>query len=439
MSASKEPVTRPPSATNGWISLVGALSGILTLLVLINHGGVPTTAAMILCGLAITLPIMVGDFFILRVHRRASTGLGIRQAGPWNWARISTKLVGLLATYGTIAFFYWLLPEYHKDFFDPFYHLAGQILPWIVLFSVPYFALVDQRMKKPRDAYWHLGRIVLGHWAVTSETRRKLKEHALGWAIKAFFVPLMTVFFYKNIGWMMAHPPVESLSQFRTAVFWFISLGFFLDVAFAFIGYVLTMRLFDSHIRSSNPLLLGWGVALVCYPPFWTLIGDNYLAYKNSPDWFAWLQPYPTLLMIWGSVLIGLVMIYALATVIFGIRFSNLTHRGIITGGPYRFTKHPAYVAKNLYWWLATVPFIAEAGWQVALASCLMLLGVNVIYFLRARTEERHLASDPAYVAYALWINENGLFRNISRIVPLLRFKAPLPAPESSDSKPFAI
>ena len=425
MPDSEQPITRPRSVTNGWINLVGAVSGIATLLVLVDRSGISTMTAMLLCALAITLPIMIGEILVLRVHRRKTTGLGTRQPGPRNWPRVFTKLVGLLATYGIIAFFYWLLPEYHKTFFDPFYDIAGKIFPWIVLFSLPYFILVDQRMENPKDAYWHLGRILLGNWAITSDTRRKLKEHALGWTIKAFFVPLMTVFFYKNIGWMMAHPPAQSLTEFRTAVFWWISLGFFLDIAFAFIGYVLTMRLFDSHIRSSNPLLLGWGVALVCYPPFWSLISDHYLAYKNSPDWFNWLQPHPALLMIWGTILIGLVMIYALATVIFGIRFSNLTHRGIITGGPYRFTKHPAYVAKNLYWWLASVPFIAEAGWQVAFMSCLMLLGVNFIYVLRARTEERHLAHDPTYVAYANWINENGMFRKISRIAPIFRFREP--------------
>lgn len=37
--------------------------------------------------------------------------------------------------------------------------------------------------------------------------------------------------------------------------------------------------------------------------------------------------------------------IYAWATIMFGGRFSNLTHRGIITNGPYPWTKHPAYRA----------------------------------------------------------------------------------------------
>ena len=46
----------------------------------------------------------------------------------------------------------------------------------------------------------------------------------------------------------------------------------------------------------------------------------------------------------------------------FSFRFSNLTHRGIITSGPYRFTKHPSYVSKNIAW-----SFVSQAIGQLSL------------------------------------------------------------------------
>jgi hypothetical protein len=52
---------------------------------------------------------------------------------------------------------------------------------------------------------------------------------------------------------------------------------------------------------------------------------------------------------------------------------------------------------------------------------------VSTIYFLRAKTEERHLSKDPAYVEYALWMDEHGWLRFLNR-VPLVRgmmYKAP--------------
>ena len=38
------------------------------------------------------------------------------------------------------------------------------------------------------------------------------------------------------------------------------------------------------------------------------------------------------------------------------VRFSNLTYRGVLTNGPYAFTRHPAYLSKNLFWWCASMP-----------------------------------------------------------------------------------
>jgi len=113
--------------------------------------------------------------------------------------------------------------------------------------------------------------------------------------------------------------------------------------------------------------------------------------------------------------------------VTFGVRFSNLTHRGILTNGPYRFTKHPAYITKNLSWWLISIPFL-HAPATAAIRHSIALGCINTIYFLRARTEERHLSRDPVYVAYALWMNEHGVLRFLGRWIPALRYKAPTEA-----------
>ena len=73
----------------------------------------------------------------------------------------------------------------------------------------------------------------------------------------------------------------------------------------------------------------------------------------------------------------------------------------IITSGPYRFTKHPAYLCKNLSWWLISMPFMLSSTWQDSLRHCAMLLLANAVYYWRAKTEEKHLLSDHNYQAYA--------------------------------------
>lgn len=103
-------------------------------------------------------------------------------------------------------------------------------------------------------------------------------------------------------------------------------------------------------------------------------------------------------------------MLYWLSTASFGIRFSNLTYRGLIDHGPYRYTKHPAYWSKNIYWWLHAVPFVGITSAGDFARSFLGLGFVSLIYYLRAKTEERHLRKFPEYRAYCDWIDTNGLW-----------------------------
>jgi protein-S-isoprenylcysteine O-methyltransferase Ste14 len=97
-------------------------------------------------------------------------------------------------------------------------------------------------------------------------------------------------------------------------------------------------------------------------------------------------------------------LVYMAATLHFGVRFSNLTHRGIVRSGLYGLVRHPAYAAKNFAWWCVMFPAIVysglHTGWQLALAQTLGLLLMSLVYYWRAITEERHLRADPAYCDY---------------------------------------
>lgn len=224
--------------------------------------------------------------------------------------------------------------------------------------------------------------------------------------VKAFFLPLMLAFSYTwflQVQWNLSEAP-----SFR----WYslsLALLYLVDTVFASIGYMSASRWLDSHIRSSNPYWLGWISALICYPPFFDWLKATGFNYRDGVEWHHWLGISPPLAWCWGGAILLLTGVYTWATIVFGIRFSNLTHRGIITHGPYRYTKHPAYLAKNASWWLISVPFISAAGTMQATLHCLILVGMNGIYWLRARTEEKHLRSDPVYLAYSTWIAEHGL------------------------------
>ena len=204
----------------------------------------------------------------------------------------------------------------------------------------------------------------------------------------------------------------STIYNFRTFYEFGYYYVFLADVAISCVGYLISLRLFDTHLRWAEPTVAGWVTALMCYQPFWGLFGRLYFDYtRENFAWGPWLQNNPILYYIWGSTILALYIIYLSATIVFGCRFSNLTHRGILTNGPYRWTKHPAYIAKNLAYWLTFVPFIiSESLWDSIRRSAALLL-VNGIYYARAKTEEAHLSQDPAYVQYKNWIARHGIFR----------------------------
>jgi hypothetical protein len=123
--------------------------------------------------------------------------------------------------------------------------------------------------------------------------------------------------------------------------------------------------------------------------------------------------------------------------VVFGIRFSNLTYRGVLTHGPYRFTRHPAYLSKNLFWWASVLPFLVSSGSVVdAVRNSLFLLAVNAIYYWRARTEEAHLlAEDPKYRDYHAWMEANGLIT--APLARLGRMLTGRPAARAAEAQAF--
>jgi len=201
-------------------------------------------------------------------------------------------------------------------------------------------------------------------------------------------------------------------------------LLFLIDVQIGTVGYLFTLRPLDAHIRSGNPFLAGWLAALMCYPPFvyGVMSNDGVIGYEyNTADWGYWFQGHEALLWIWAGWLVFLTAVYAWATVAFGIRFSNLTYRGVLTNGPYRFTRHPAYLSKNAFWWCSTLPFLVTSGSLVDAVRNTFFLGcVSAVYYWRARTEEAHLlAEDAKYREYHAWMAQHGLIT--SRLSKLIR------------------
>ncbi|MEL7445957.1 MAG: DUF1295 domain-containing protein [Pseudomonadota bacterium] len=357
-------------------------------------------------------PMAIWSLLVDRVHLRPSTGI------DWSLKRSIAdvlgvslvKIAGLWATWILLAALYCLCRWY----WDGQYLFAMQVLAWaivpMVVLSVPYVIWLDRYMVNPRDGTWHFGAMLIGREVFDGE---QVKKHWRAWIIKGFFGAFMISILpggwqqivEADLAAIMANPVELGLLM--------IALLFVVDVQIGTVGYLFTLRPLDAHIRSGNPFLGGWLAALICYPPFvWGVIGHGQvLSYEhNIAGWGHWLAGNSTMLWMWAAWLIFLTAVYAWATVAFGIRFSNLTYRGVLTNGPYRFTRHPAYLSKNLFWWCSVMPFlVTNESMADAIRNTFFLLAVNAIYYWRARTEEAHLlAEDPKYREYYDWMEENG-------------------------------
>lgn len=430
------PERLPPSDVSAWVGWAG-LAGLLVWIALCRS--YPQLAAMLglsgelsptrgvlsgpyaaLAGLVFTaLPMVAWSVLVDKVHRRPSTGIDWRLKRPLaQTLPISVvKLTGLWATWAILAALYGLARWYWAGpYLFAMEVLALAAAPLVAL-SVPYVVWLDRHMVEPRDGSWHFGAFLLGFGVIGRESwdAALIASHWRAWIIKGFFGAFMISILPPGFARVVEADLARALANPVDCTMLLVTLLFVIDVQIGAVGYLLTLRPLDSHIRSGNPLLAGWVAALLCYPPFvWGIIGpeNQVLSYETAtPGWQHWFAGSPALLWGWGALLVLLTAIYAWATVAFGIRFSNLTYRGVLTHGPYRFTRHPAYLAKNLFWWASVLPFLVTTGSVLdAIRNCFCLLVVNAIYYWRARTEEAHLlAEDPKYREYHAWMEQHGL------------------------------
>ena len=365
--------------------------------------------------IAAALPMVVVSLVRDKVHRRPSTGI------DWDRPRavsaiidISiTKLAGIWATWTVIGSLYCLARWYWDGPYLLSMDVLGTLAVPLFLASIPYVIWLDRVLVEPRDGAWHFGALLIGREPFDPAL---VWHHARVWAVKGFFTAFMISIVPGGFGFLVQNDWAPALSDPVQLAGMLTTAMFVLDAQIGTVGYIMTLKPLDAQIRSANPFLAGWLAALICYPPFQLMQPSGPLFYQvNTAGWGFWLQGYDWLLWGWAALLVALTAIYAWATVAFGLRFSNLTYRGVLTNGPYRFTKHPAYLAKNTFWWLETLPFLVVSHSLTDMVrNTFFLACVSAVYFWRAKTEEAHLlAEDPKYRAYAEWMAQHGLITRL--------------------------
>jgi len=323
----------------------------------------------------------------------------------------------------TSCYVFFLLTPYYQDYFSSELVLfSTRLIRWDVLqfafifygFSLLFFYFFESCPQIAKSVYCLRAckKLLSPRFFLQGHLTQDEKLGLLSFLLKAFFAPLMVVWLtdhtLKMIGngfYIYNHLSLvteDFVSIFNTHGFWFLlQLILFLDVIFFTMGYLVELRVLNNKIRSIDSTLIGWGAALVCYPPF-NMITSKVLGWQPV-DFPKFDNLYVHIAI--NVFLLGLMAIYASASIALNFKASNLTHRGIIASGPYRFVRHPAYICKNMAWWLAAIPAVMysinRADWWATLLIVSSILGWTFIYILRALTEEDHLRSvDQTYEQY---------------------------------------
>jgi protein-S-isoprenylcysteine O-methyltransferase Ste14 len=242
--------------------------------------------------------------------------------------------------------------------------------------------------------------------------KRDTFQFLLMWAVKIIFIPLMyfwlitTTTILLNFNW--------TLSPEKLASGLFVT-GLSIDLLIGTSGYLLSSKIFKSEIISTDTYWLGWLSCLICYPPLLYFLQLASTQTDNT-TWSNYFDPSQPVYWVWATILSCSWIAYWASTLSFGIRFSNLSWRGLVDTGLYKYTKHPAYISKNLYWWMYTIPFIGAETWLETTRNILGMTTLSLIYLLRAKTEERHLLQFKEYQEYSKEIEAKGAISKIKKI-----------------------
>lgn len=308
-------------------------------------------------------------------------------------------LIGL--QYITIIVVTFLLGLIFPDY-SPVYFVNDALLflPLFLLLLPFYVSFVSRRVDVSQDDYARICQMYRSKvidWGV-------LKDFLLKSLVKIIFIPFMYHGTLVNMSILSNTPLVHDNKSF-SLLFFNIIITF--DMLIAVFGYLMNSALINNQIKDTDSNFLGWVFALLCYPPLYAIS----LKINHQPElvWYDLIEYGSGLYYLWLVIVNLLWLGYLLPTIEFGMTFSNLSYRKLINTGIYRYFKHPAYLFKNMYWWMFHVPFLTSTflsieWWQ----NMLGLTYVSMLYYGRAKSEERHLKKFPEYLEYCKYV---GLFK----------------------------
>lgn len=337
------------------------------------------------------------------------------------WIGTLAGLAMLIGVWSTLA-------EYQRAYYRPFFNILPFILTLAPLISAVFILAACRVLGPSVQGGYQLGLVVLGRFRDVKWYL--VRDEVIVWLIRGFFLPINFCELVWTIGLFRGRELSLLNGPWGMSEYYILLMIYAVILAAIIPGYLFGSRLIRTETTAVSHSWFDWMVTLACYLPFSTAVMMNWFNYSpNVPRFLPWLQPWvvnlqniPVLFVTVGGIIIVLWLVHLWSEAQFGLRSSNLSNRGIITTGPYRFCKHPIYASKCVVWLLIWMPFVSGVNLLDDIRLTVLWMCVSGIYLFRALAEERLLSADPAYVAYALWIDKHGMFSKLSTLVPQLSY-----------------
>ena len=284
-----------------------------------------------------------------------------------------------------------------------------KIIIWLYLILlIPFYLNKNKKFKS--KARIIIEYIIKKNKNIEYKIKNEEQLSILSWLVKVFFAPLMIIWLTwhiittsNNIYFTINN--INNFSNFynffnNNLFYLLLWLILFFDVLFFSLWYLIESKKTNNIIKSVDTNIIWWLVVLICYPPFNSYLTDIIWWYSQNFPHFN--NEY---IHIFLNILILLLMwIYSWASISLWLKASNLTNRWIISTWPYKYVRHPAYITKNITWWIWWLPLLISNFWRwnykMFFIILISLIIWTFIYYLRAITEENHLNKDKDYIKY---------------------------------------
>lgn len=283
-----------------------------------------------------------------------------------------------------------------------------------VTYGVLYFiATLKFKASRTEDFYDNAIRLLAlcKYTLLATFSRRDRKRARIAWRntynrkvvlnlfMRAYFIPVMVVQIYSGLkGSISLSADDFSHYNIMTMLLWISGILWFADALSAASADCIESRWVENRSRSIDLTAGGWLICLCCYAPFNQVTGTLFpfaplVATNNAADLIFVDQ---TLLLILKFVEVGILAALVYSDLSLGPSGANITFKKLQDRGPYGIVRHPATTCKMVLWWSQSLLYVNFWSWEIVFGHLMW----NVIYILRALSEERHLKRFPEYRAY---------------------------------------